>query len=256
MKLVKNPRSNRGYTLVEILAVVAIIMALTGIFIVAIRSSLQKGRVANVMGTSQAVSTAVTDFLQKSGSSGVIPLTEGNVGLVTVSTGALSVDASATTTRAAIIDTVLLTEGALEKPLSIRMGPTQNQTVGGTSPLLWNVNRQRFEAGSGSADYTGTTRIECGIPGTTGVPPFRVDGRTFITSAYRVVYLVIPNVAIDDAYALALSANGAPMLSSDGGPSGITSVDDAATSGVTKGPVTFAPASDGVTTVYYYITRQ
>src|SRR5690606_21795614 len=107
-----------------------------------------------------------------------------------------------------------LTEGALEKPLAVRMGPTQNQTVGGTSPLLWNVNKQRFETDSGSADYSLTTRLECGIPGA-GVPSFKVDGRTTVTSAYRVVYLVIPNVAIDDAYALALAANGAPMLSTD-----------------------------------------
>ena len=65
------------------------------------------------------------------------------------------------------------------------------------------------------------------------------------------VYLVIPNVAIDDAYALALSANGAPMLSSES----ITSVEDAA-GGVTRGPVIFGPAVDGVTTIYYYITKQ
>lgn len=247
-------RSQRGYTLVEILAVVAIIMALTGIFIVAIRSSLQKGRVANVMGTAQAISTAVADFLQKPGSSGVVPLTEGSIPFYN-GTSVNRAYADAPSLAASILDTILLTEGALEKPLSVRMGPTQNLTDAGTVPLPWNVSKQAFEApGSGTlADYSSTTHLESAMAAV--APSFRVDGTNIISPAYRVIYLTIPNVAITDAYALALQANGAAMLSSE--PTAVVDEETAATNGVTRGPVMFAPAgADGTTTVYYFITKQ
>lgn len=254
MNIFRNHARNRAFTLVELLAVVAIIMALLGIFIVAIRSSLQKGRIANVIGTANSVATASTDFLQKAGSTGVLPLTEGEVLVVT---------ANASAGVYAILDTVLLSEGALEKPLSIRMGQSQSSTM---AAMEWNITQQKF-TGIDGADFSTMNRIECGLsPGTVvaqgteaapvsigGVPTFKVDGVHVLPKSTRVVYLVIPNVTVSDAYALGLAANGAQLMSANGVVDEVT-----AAYGNAIGPCMWNGVDDttGTTTVFFYVTRQ
>ena len=247
-------RNKRGYTLIEILAVVAIIMMLTGIFIVAIRSSLQKGRVTNVVGTVQAISGGIADYLQKPGSSGVLPLTSSQTG--------------------ATLDDALLKEGVLEKPLAIRMGnvPTSALAAGAT----YDTTSRTFTAGGSS--QSGRARIECRL-GTTlqstfasgdnssdTVMPvkFKLDGNTVIPGSSRVVYLVIPGVPYADAYALAAAVDGALLGSNQTGGGGskgaVTDDDSAQANGASNGAVVFAADSvgtpTGTTTVYFYITRQ
>lgn len=244
-------RSSRGFTLVEILAVVAIIMALAGVLLLAVRSSLQKGRVSNAMGTAQALTSAIADYLQKPGSVGVVPLTEGQ--------GTIPGGASA---AAATLDIVLLAEGVLEKPLSIRMGQTPTAA---RDAAPWNVATQAF-TNTGS-DQSAFARLECALGNANNfelstdwttnpsLPRlFRLDGVTPIPSSSRVIYLVIPNVTVSDAYALALSVNGVSVMQN----AGVTDEDDAAANGCALGMVTFPPAdaSTGLTTVYYFVTRQ
>ncbi len=246
--------STRGFTLIEMMAVTAIIIFIAGMLVVAVSKSLAKGRVTNVAGTVQTINTAVSDYLTKPGSRAIIPLTEGAGVIATSVGGAQPTDIA----NAATIDLVLMREGCLDKPLSIRMGPSLTSAPAGVA-LTWDTSTQKF-VGTGSAptvDYSTVTRLECAVPGV-GVPAvgainvaptFKLDGSNPLPTSCRELYLVIPGVSISDAYLLASTVDGPSMM--DGADQ-----DASAASGQSRGPVIYSSAVGGLTDVYFFVTKQ
>lgn len=248
----KNVRyNNKGFTLLEILTVVAIIGLITSIAIPGYRYARQYAGIVSVKGTVASARSAVDQYLKKPGGLGVLPITESTTlsAIATTGTGA-SGSTAAIVSAAARLDTLLLTEGFLESPVSIKVG-SQVNTPTGTVELLWSPANNAFTSAAvaPSYDYSAITRLECQlVPAAPSVPSaaagtnFRLDGTNDLQANLRVVALVIPNISGVDAAALANSM---------GNMSAAT-----ATALNNVGPVAYAApaAGTGLTTAYVYVT--
>ena len=252
-----------GFTLVEILAVLAVIAAIIAIGIPAVAKVLQSARLRNAEGTASVLRSAITAYLGKPGSLGSIPVTESALTTAPVLPAAQWSGPAALNTaaasRAATLDNVLLAEGLLQQPLSLRMG-AQNFLAGG-APVSWSPVSESFTNSTApTLDYSPASRAECAIsdgasvPGTTGnasgsaACAFNLAGNgILIPPGSRVAYLIIKTVPVADAYQLALDVDGVSLLqNSASGP---------ATFDQTQGLVTYAKdAGTGLVDVYYYLT--
>ena len=140
-----NPSRHSGaaFTLIEILAVLAVISAIIAIGVPAISRVLQSGRIRNAEGTASVVKSAVTEYLSKPGSPGTLPLTEGTgTAIAAEYTGAGSPTASAVA-AAATLDNVLLAEGVLDRSVSLAWAPrtprspaAQTDSLGAIDPVI------------------------------------------------------------------------------------------------------------------------
>ena len=254
-----------GFTLVEILAVLAVIAAIIAIGIPAVAKVLQSARLRNAEGTASVLRSAITGYLSRPGSIGTIPVTESASTTVPVLpasewTGPPTANTAAAA-KAATLDNILLAEGLLERPLSLRLG-AQNFNPAGGVPANWSPVTESFNnAATPTLDYSGASRAECAIsdaasnPGATGAAAgtsscaFNLAGNGVLLSAgTRVAYLIIKGVPTADAYQLALDVDGA----------GLTQNTSAAPAAVDQlwGPVAYAKdaAGTGLVDVYYYLT--
>lgn len=238
-------RKQSGFTLVEVMIVVGIMVTLASIGIVAIPNALRTSRVASVVGAVDQLRTAATNYIQKSGSLGTLPLTDGTIpaGQFT-GTGTTSANVAA----AGSLDQILLTEGIIEKPLSLSMGP-QNASVTGTQ-VTWSVANNQFSAASApTANKSGISRFECQLSSPATTPStalganFYLDGTNALPANVRVAYLVVPNVPAEDAYQLSLKIDKTALSQADN-----TTADN-------NGQVVYAAPVAGVTTVYVYVTQ-
>jgi len=256
-------QNQAGFTLVEILAVLAVIAAIIAIGIPAVAKVLQSARLRNVEGTASVVRSAITGYLGKPGSPGTIPVTESALTAVPVLpaaewTGNPSLNTQ-TASKGATLDNVLLAEGLLQQPLSLRLG-AQNSAEG--IPAVWSPITESFtNIGAPTIDYTPANRVECAIsdgtsnPGATGAAngsascAFNLAGNgILIPTGTRVAYLILKTVPVTDAYALALDVDGIALIQN-------TTANPAAND-QNQGPVAYArdAAGSGLVDVYYYLT--
>ena len=259
-KLKNNPRA-RGFTLVEILAVLAVIAAIIAIGVPAIAKVLQSSRVRNVEGAANVAKSAITQYLSKPGSPGNLPVTEGMVPASEyVTTG--TVLTAANISAGATLDNILLAEGVLERPITLRMGQ-QSSAATGLTPVWSPATSQFIGPATGVlASYANLSRVECGIsdaannPGVSGQPAgsaacaFNLAGNgNMIGAGSRVAYLIVKGVPDADAYQLALDVDG-PSLTQNavGTPAGVDQ---------SQGPVAYArdAGTTGFVDVYYYLTN-
>ncbi len=222
-------RSRSGFTLVEILAVLAVIAAIIAIGIPAVAKVLQSARLRNAEGTASVVRSALTAYLTKPGSLGTIPVTESAAPTAPVlppaqwsGTPALNTAAAA---KAAILDNILLAEGLLDRPLSLRMGAQNFTLPAGAVLATWSPVTETFtNTTAPTADYSPGSRVECAIcdgasnPGVTGAAAgsascaFNLSGNGPLSAGTRVAYLILKNVPAADAYQLALDVDGAGLV--------------------------------------------
>lgn len=244
-------RSTRGFTMLEILAVVAIIAAVIGAIVYNQRGGLKRGQIGSIPAVVQSLSTACGDYLQKPGSAGLMPITETTTASLIPVTGATFSAATVTAlSNGCRLDTVLLTEGVLTQPINVKIGSQTLPTNSGAADVLWDTTLQKFKMNPDAAptrDYSGVTRLECSIstttaPSTANGSNFRLDGTNDLPANTRVVFLVIPNVAAQDAYDLAVSMSNGATVATAG------SLNNA-------GKVAYAAAVNGLTTVYVYINH-
>ncbi len=245
----------------EILAVLAVIAAIIAIGVPAIAKVLQSSRVRNVEGAANVAKSAVTQYLSKPGSLGIIPVTEGTVPASEYGTTGTILTAG-NIANAATLDEILLAEGVLERPIAVRMG-AQNFSLSGAAPI-WTPSLSQFTGpGTGTlASYAGATRVECAVsdgvnnPGTTGQTAgsaacaFNLAGTgTLIPSGSRVAYLIIKSAADSDAFQLALDVDG-PNLAQN------TSASPAGND-QSQGPLVYAKDAEttGFVDVYYYLAN-
>jgi prepilin-type N-terminal cleavage/methylation domain-containing protein len=257
----KKSRNTHAFTLVEILAVLAVIAAIIAIGVPAISKVMQSGRIRNAEGTASVVKSALTQYLAKPGSLGSIPVTEGTVPASEyLTTGTILT--AANIANAATLDNILLAEGVLERPISVRMGG-QNFALSGVGPT-WTPSASQFTgpATGTLASYAAATRVECAVsdgvnnPGTTGQTAgsaacaFNLAGTgILIPSGSRVAYLIVKSVPDADAYQLALDVDGTSLAQN--------TLANPASNDQSAGPVVYAKdaAAAGFVDVYYYLTN-
>ena len=249
MKKIRNqPPHSQGYSLLELVLVLAIVSVLVGLLLPKGFDALRNARIQQVEKTVETLKTALTDFISMAGGNGSIPRTEGTG--VPCSGAALTGATDVAKGNGARLDSVLLATGKLERPLSLRMGTQIYASTGTGNEMTWNQPLQAFAVTPDAApqrNWSAVTRVEArsanpaALPSTALGANFRLDGLTNINANYVVAYLVIPACPAKDAYELALSMNGAQLAPVEGAASD-------------SGVVAYAAPANGVTDVYVYLT--
>jgi prepilin-type N-terminal cleavage/methylation domain-containing protein len=244
----KNQNKTSGYSLLELVVVLAIVSVLVGLLLPKGFDALRNARIQQVEKTAETIKTAITDYLAMAGGNGSLPRTEG-VG-VPCSGAALTGATDVAKGNGARLDAVLLATGKLERPLALRMGSQFYASTGTGNEMIWNQANQSFAITPDAApqrNWSTVTRVEARTANPAAAPSaalganFRLDGTTNLSANYVVAYLVIPAVPAKDAYELALSMNGAQLAPVEG-------------AACDTGVVAYAAPANGVTDVYVYLT--
>lgn len=247
----QNLKSSQGFTLVEILGVLAIIGLIAGIALVGVNKGRRAAAITNVIGTVQHVQSALQQFAQKPGGLGYPPVTSATSTTAFVLNGtALSAATAATISNAATLDSVLLTERFLESAINVGLGSSNNQPSGTMlHPLLWSPTSNYFYCSPDAApdfNYSTVAHLICqlsttNVPGTDGSNFYLDPSLTALAANTRVVCLMIPGVLGQDAATLSNQMDNKSTAS--------------ATAANTLGRVTYAAPSvpSGLTTVYVYV---
>jgi type II secretory pathway pseudopilin PulG len=251
-----------AFTLIETLAVLAVIAAIIAIGVPAVSKVMQSARVRNAEGTASVVRSALVQYQAKPGASGTLPLTEGSTStLVSEYTGTGTVTA-AQVASAATLDNILLSEGLLERPIALRLGAQGGVPTGTANGFGWSPAAQSFTGTAApTLSYGSVSRVECAVsdgvsnPGLTGQAAgsaacaFNLSGTgNAVAAGARVAYMIIKNVPVADAFQLALDVDGPGLVSnSTAAPAGMDQ---------TVGTVVYAKdsSSTGFVDVYYYLT--
>jgi prepilin-type N-terminal cleavage/methylation domain-containing protein len=238
----------QGYSLLELVLVIAIIAVLVGLLLPKGFDALRNARIQQVEKTVDTLKTALTDYISMPGGNGSLPRTEGT-GIPT-SGAALTGATDVAKGNAARLDAVLLAAAKLERPISLRMGTQSYASTGTGNEVSWSQAALAFVMTPDAApqrNWTGVTRVEARTANPALAPSvalganFRLDGATNLNANYIVAYLVIPACPARDAYELALAMNGAQLAPAEGAASD-------------SGVVAYAAPANGVTDVYIYLT--
>ncbi|MDD3179490.1 MAG: type II secretion system protein [Opitutaceae bacterium] len=245
---IKHPNASRGYSLLELVLVLAIVSVLVGLLLPKGFDALRNARIQQVAKTVDTLKTAITDYIAMPGGSGSMPRTEGTG--IPCSGAALSGATDVAKGNGARLDAVLLAAGKLERPLNLRMGSQFFASTGTGNEMTWNQSLQAFVVTPDAApqrNWSAVTRVEArsSAPGTlpsVGLGAnFRLDGVNDLTANLIVAYLAIPACPAKDAYQLALAMNGPQLAPVEGAASD-------------SGLVAYAAPLNGVTDVYIYLT--
>lgn len=243
----RNRFDNRGYSLLELVMVLAIVATLIGLLLPKGFDALRNARVQEVKNAAGTLRTALTDLITMPGGSGTIPRTEGTG--IPCSGSALSGATDAAKGNGARLDSVLLAIGKLDRPLSLRMGSQVYASTGTGNEMQWNQAAQAFAMSPDAAplrNWSAVTRVEARTANPALAPSaaqganFRLDGVTNRSANVVIAYLVIAGCPAKDAYELALSMNAPQLAPVEGAACDV-------------GQVAYAAPTNGVTDVYVYL---
>lgn len=223
MKITLN-KTNRGFTLIEMIGVLAVIAILAAVLIPKVFEAINSSRISNAAITCNTVKTAVADHYAKFGT---LPVD----GSTATPTPILA------TALPALYDEVLVREGFLDKPFAVKIGDGI-RAVGSTCARIVAAAAVDTAPDGANAAYNldGTT---------TGVNINKAAGS-------HVIEAVITGVMPEDARALDKLIDG-PALSGDGTDSAATGTYNANLVGRVKYA---APGAAGTTTVHVYLTHR
>ncbi len=215
-------RLSPGFSLVEMIGVLAIIAILAVVIVPKVFSTIASSRVTSAVGSTNSMKTAVTEF---AGKYGTIPLT----------------------VAATRIDDLLVTAGILDTRYLVKIGtqPGAVALAGGT----WSNATGAWVATGGVSQATQSriislTSAPAAVPGTG--TNYMLDGVTALPAAARVVSAVVTGVTLNDARELSLKLDGASLTQ----PVSSALAD-------TVGKVAYAaPGGAGTTTAYIYLVHQ
>lgn len=216
-------RYSPGFSLVEMIGVLAIIAILAVVIVPKVFSTIASSRVTSAVGSTNSMKTAVTEF---AGKYGTLPVTTNN-------------------NR---IDDLLVTAGLLDSRFLVKIG-----TQPGATPLAGGVwsNATGAWVATGGVSQAAQSRLisltanVASIPGVNG-SNYMLDGVTNMPTGARIASAVIAAVPLTDARELSLKIDGDTMTQ----PVGSALAD-------TAGKVAYAiPNAAGTTTVYIYLAHQ
>jgi prepilin-type N-terminal cleavage/methylation domain-containing protein len=219
-RLFMSHRRQSGFSLVEMIGVLAIIAVLAVIIVPKVFSTIASARITSAASSVGAIKSAVAEY---AGKYGTIPLT--------------------TTSAVARLDDLLFSEQLLETRFSVKIGtPATNYAVA-------TYNRTTDVWAGGNALTATQSRILCQAataiaPSTAAGANFQLTGATNIPAGSRVVSAVIYNVTGIEARELSLRIDG-----EIGSQATAVPADNA-------GKVVYAAPAAGLTTVYIYIAHQ
>lgn len=215
-------RSRRGFSLVEMIGVLAIIAILAVVIVPKVFSTIASSRITHAVGSVTSVKTAVTEF---AGKYGTVPVAWGNNRL----------------------DDLLVTAGMLEGRLAFKIGtPPANPAIAGGT---WTYAAGVWSAAGGASQAAQSRAIArnfvAGAPSAAAGQNFRLDGATDLPAGSRIISVMLESVRATDALELSLKLDGDSLSGADA-----TVADDA-------GKVTYAaPGAAGTTDVYIYVAHQ
>lgn len=239
---------SQGYSLLELVLVLAIVSVLVGLLLPKGFDALRNARIQQVQKAVDTLKTTLVDFITMPGGNGSLPRTEGTG--VPTSGAALTGATDTAKGNGARLDTVLLTTGKLERPLSLRMGSQSYTSTGTGNEMAWSQSLLAFVMTPDAAplrNWSAVTRVEARTANPALAPSaaqganFRLDGTTNLNGNYVVAYLVLPACPAKDAYELALSINGGQLAPVEG-------------AACDTGLIAYAAPVNGVTDVYVYLT--
>jgi len=219
-------RARSGFSLVEMIGVLAIIAILAVIIVPKVFSTIASSRVTNAVGSITSMKTAISDF---AGKYGTVPLGNG----------------------VSRIDDLLVTAGIIDSRFAVKIGtqPANPPLVGST----WNnANGTWVAVVAGAVNQNAQSRLICqnaapaAVPSTAGTNFFLNGGATGLPAGSRVICAVIPGLTISDARELSLRIDGDVNTQ----PTTSSLADNA-------GKVVYGvPNGAGVTTAYVYLAHQ
>jgi prepilin-type N-terminal cleavage/methylation domain-containing protein len=228
--------TRKGFTLVEMLGVLAIIAILISVISVGVLSAINRARIVATLSNFKNLETATLSYIALNESIGKLPLTKSSASLPGVA-GLSNTAVAATITIGSAqnplhLETVFVAAGTLEKYPSWRVGndPLQNG-IKLDQEQGWNRKLNKWSTTAASGATVGTAnnwhaycRAECAmsagssvlVPGTYGTDGtmggglvnFRLDGSSNLAANVRVAYVVLPGLTAKDAEKISEEING------------------------------------------------
>jgi prepilin-type N-terminal cleavage/methylation domain-containing protein len=220
-RLLLSRRPQTGFSLVEMIGVLAIIAVLAVIIVPKVFSTIASARITNAASSVGAIKTAIAEF---AGKYGTIPLTTNN----------------------SRIDDLLFTDGLMEGRFIVKIGtqPANPPAAGAT----WTRAAGAWTETGGTVQ-TAQSRVICLASNPTPAPSaaaganFRLNGTANLPAGARVVSAVLVNVTGNEAREVSLRIDGETYTPA------LNAADNV-------GKVAYAAPVAGVTTVYIYIAHQ
>ncbi len=212
-------RRQSGFSLVEMIGVLAIIAILAVVIVPKVFSTIASSRITNAVGSITSMKTAISEF---AGKYGTIP----------------------TTDNESRIDDLLIKAGMLENRFAVKVGTAPSGAVGDT----WTNNNGTWTRATDGTSQTGQTRIlsqtsNTTLPSGAGGRNFRLDGASDLPAGSVVLTAVLLGVSANDARELSVRIDG------DASSETTNATADA------RGKVVYA-AGTGNKTVYVYLAHQ
>jgi prepilin-type N-terminal cleavage/methylation domain-containing protein len=203
MKIQINKKRKSGFTLIEMIGVLAVIAILAALLIPKIFEAINNARVNNACISINTIKTAIADHYAKSGS------------LVKDASGA---NLTLTSGILADFDGILLREGFIDKPFAVKVSNDANVDV-------------RLVQGLAASDAATGINAAYDLDGSTASPSTANEAGP-VTAI--VAEAVIPNVALADAFEISKRLDGDALSETDASTSDIEGrVKYAVTSGST-----------------------
>lgn len=267
--------TRKGFTLVEMLGVLAIIAILISVIAVGVMSAINRARIVATVANFKNLETAVVGFVALPNSAGTVPLTKASTNTASPIRlwNGTGVTQGPNTGNSYTLDQALRASGLIDRPLSWRVGndgatklPLANERLFMISRNAWattgvtSVNGALVSAAIGNPWVGATTAASynhCEVAEVNAVANYaasatvadliHADGVNFYLdgtsplNASRVAYVVMYNVSIKDAKKLSSELNG-------------TLDDSEVQDAQVRGRLIYhATATDVTTTVYYYL---
>ena len=216
-------RRRSGFSLVEMIGVLAIIAILAVVIVPKVFSTIASSRVTSAVGSINTMRTAVTEF---AGKYGTLPVT----------------------VAASRLDDLLMTASILDSRFNVKIGTQPGTTA--IAGATWSNATGTWVATGGASQAT-QSRIICLASAPTTAPGagtnYRLDGTANLPAGANVASAVLTGVSLSDARELSLKIDGDALTQ------GTSSV-----AADVAGKVTYAAPAAGATTatVYVYLAHQ